>query len=326
VAYTIATHLNMSMHVRCNEDGKKTAIPPPSHHLTFAFIGSFAGPANRDVNPTSLSTNTGRQNSTNQRRYSIVAPQSMSYRNILLGMGLTDAKGSRISTRKVPFADVLGVRGPLTRDLYLMKQGINPEVVGDPGLYFSTIFGNEVDEARRLASMSTDQAILDDGQAEFLLYQTIKDLCFISHEVEHNWFVTNLNEYQNVTLRAGKLGDGGNIYDAVKFISTCKAIVSSSLHGVVFAHSLSIPALPIQVTDKLYGGDFKFYDYYYSINVTNFHGRYSINNATTPNTTMVPKKSKDEWIQLVKTFPQPTFPFNNNNVHILDIVKALYQK
>ena len=42
----------------------------------------------------------------------------------------------------------LGVRGTRTRDGVLLQTGRNPEIVGDPGLYFATVF-HEIMERER---------------------------------------------------------------------------------------------------------------------------------------------------------------------------------
>lgn len=50
-------------------------------------------------------------------------------------------------------------------------------------------------------------------------------------------------------------------------ISKCEHIVSSSLHGLVFADAVGIPNLHLKVTDKLGGDGFKFEDYYSSFGI-----------------------------------------------------------
>lgn len=47
-------------------------------------------------------------------------------------------------------------------------------------------------------------------------------------------------------------------------IAICKCVISSSLHGLIFADSLGVPNLHITVSDKLAGDGFKFKDYYSS--------------------------------------------------------------
>ncbi len=50
--------------------------------------------------------------------------------------------------------------------------------------------------------------------------------------------------------------------NVAKKISTCSLVLSSSLHGLIFADSLSIPNAHIKISDNLTGGIYKFLDYY----------------------------------------------------------------
>ena len=49
-------------------------------------------------------------------------------------------------------------------------------------------------------------------------------------------------------------------------IIQCTSVVSSSLHGMIFADALGVPAAWISLSDKIIGGEFKFLDYLSSIN------------------------------------------------------------
>ena len=51
------------------------------------------------------------------------------------------------------------------------------------------------------------------------------------------------------------------------FIDSCKYVFSTSLHGVIVAHSLNIPALWIKYSDQLAGDNIKFYDYFESVEI-----------------------------------------------------------
>ena len=47
-------------------------------------------------------------------------------------------------------------------------------------------------------------------------------------------------------------------------ILSCRMILSSSLHGIIFSHSYGVPAYHIQLNDFFNNGNFKFADYYSS--------------------------------------------------------------
>ena len=224
---------------------------------------------------------------------SIARPSMNNKNTVLLGVG-TIASNRLDGAILRNDLHVLGVSGPRSRDAFLAKFGINPEVVGDPGVYLYTILKNKVDEVRKNV-------------------KGMRDLCFISHEVEVSEFRSIIPEHRNVTMSAG-----GALEDIVSKMARCRHMVSSSLHGVIFSHSLSIPAIPIQVSKKLMGGEWKFFDYFYGMNVTRFQGRMFISKSRES------PRSKTEWIDLIKAFPQPQFPINIEGLRTFRIFKDLF--
>jgi len=50
-------------------------------------------------------------------------------------------------------------------------------------------------------------------------------------------------------------------------IQKCEVLLSSSLHGLIFSHAYGKPAAWIELSDKVVGNGFKFYDYYLSLGV-----------------------------------------------------------
>lgn len=54
-------------------------------------------------------------------------------------------------------------------------------------------------------------------------------------------------------------------YLVAQQIASCKCVLSSSLHGLIFADSYGVPNIHITLSDKVTGGSYKFIDYYTGI-------------------------------------------------------------
>lgn len=55
--------------------------------------------------------------------------------------------------------------------------------------------------------------------------------------------------------------------EVIKKIAECEAIISTSLHGLIIADSFNIPNIWAIASNKLYGGEYKFKDYYSVYNI-----------------------------------------------------------
>jgi len=130
---------------------------------------------------------------------------------------------------------VVCVRGPLSGEL-LDKQGINhPGKYADPGILAPFIFNNK---------------------------NTIKHKIGIVphyHDFNHPWI-------KSCKKQGIKIIDVFSpLPKYFKQIQQCEIILSSSLHGIIFAHAYGKPALWIELSNKVAGNGFKFYDYYASV-------------------------------------------------------------
>jgi hypothetical protein len=92
-------------------------------------------------------------------------------------------------------------------------------------------------------------------------------------------------------------------------IAKCECIISSSLHGLVFADSLHIPSLHVLGSQALYGGNFKFEDYYSSFGLED--RPYVLDGAEIPNKKAVlerycisPDQVEEKKEQLIQCFPR----------------------
>lgn len=123
------------------------------------------------------------------------------------------------------------VRGEITkRRLKIDKTTL---ALGDPGVLASVVYDK--------AAYSTDKigVVVHYIDADLPIVQAIKyDPRFM--------IISPLDTPENVA----------------KNISSCRMIVSSSLHGLIFADSFNIPNAHIQLSDNVVGGSYKFRDYY----------------------------------------------------------------
>lgn len=136
---------------------------------------------------------------------------------------------------------VAAVRGPATRET-LLARGIEcPAVYGDPALLFPQVYEPAFTAEYELGIIphyidmdsSAVQAIARDDR-----------VCIID------------------------ITQSGRSRQELSFIddlARCKRIISSSLHGIIAADAYGIPALWVEFSNKVYGGGFKFADYFRSV-------------------------------------------------------------
>ena len=137
------------------------------------------------------------------------------------------------SDRPNPKARYLAVRGPLTRDRVVVVGGSCPEVYGDPALLLPLFHSTPV--------------------------KKVHDVGLVPHYCD-------LPHYQDTglpvisPLSADPLG-------VVDRIRQCRAILSSSLHGIVVAHAYGIPAAWLW-TGRINGDGTKFRDHAETMGIT----------------------------------------------------------
>lgn len=136
--------------------------------------------------------------------------------------------------------EVCAVRGPLTRD-NLKKQGIScPEVYGDPALLYPMFYKPAVFKKYRLGIVPHYIDSQNELLKKFVNVEGVK--------------IINIKDPLN---------------DFIDQVCCCERIVSSSLHGIIAADAYNIPSMWIKFSDKVVGGNFKFYDYLYSVGRNN---------------------------------------------------------
>ena len=148
------------------------------------------------------------------------------------GAGFIRADSTPASTPKAIYA----VRGPLTR-ARLLALGIEcPEVYGDPALLLPRYWRAEVDRRHEIG--------------------------VIPHMVDAQLpWIEALRRNPGVRV----IDVQGDLRQFVREVTSCRVILSSSLHGLICADAYGVPSRWIKLSDGLVGGSFKFNDYYLGI-------------------------------------------------------------
>lgn len=123
--------------------------------------------------------------------------------------------------------DVRAVRGPLTRTFLINKEIHVPEVYGDPALL--------------LPNVMPELLVWRDSPAYDLTY------------------IPNMNDYQKATAYPWIFNPRSPLYDCLERIARSRMVIGSSLHAIVVAESLGIPARFVMSGIE---PEFKYIDYY----------------------------------------------------------------
>jgi hypothetical protein len=154
----------------------------------------------------------------------------------------TNVWGAGIMTRyeKIKGGFFFAVRGYKTIER-LQELGLAaPPVVGDPALLL-----------RRLITQKKEP---------------VYEYGLIPHIVDYDDCV---EKYKHLPIQFINMGDT-DVHKTLSQIVKCKRIFSSSLHGLIIAHTYGIPALWCQFSDKIGGDNIKFLDYFSSVNLIEY--------------------------------------------------------
>ena len=137
---------------------------------------------------------------------------------------------------KVKPQKIHAVRGPLSRE-NVIRSGLEcPEVFGDPALLYPMFYR-------------------PDGPKKY-------DMGIIPHYVDkHSSLLDKFSDLPNVKL----IDINAPTNKFIDEVSACKAVASSSLHGLIVADAYDIPSTWLSISDKVLGGGFKFRDYFLSV-------------------------------------------------------------
>lgn len=152
---------------------------------------------------------------------------------------------------KIKEAKFLAVRGPQTRK-HLLDQGFYvPEVFGDPALLLPRFYNPEIKKEYSLG-----------------IVPHYKDFDLISEKFGNDKNVLIIDLMTN------------DIEATTNQFLKCKVIVSSSLHGVIVAHTYGIPAVWQKFSESVFGDDIKYQDYFESVEILPYSS-YVLQKSTT---------------------------------------------
>ena len=148
--------------------------------------------------------------------------------------------GSGIISKKYPAenAKFLAVRGPQTR-AFLLKKGYDvPEIYGDPALLLPRYYNPKIDKKYKIGIIPH--------------YRDYK-------KVEHHY------KKEKAILLIDLMTN--DIEKTTNQFLKCEKIVSSSLHGIIVAHTYGIPAIWQKFSNDVFGDDIKYQDYFESVSI-----------------------------------------------------------
>ena len=136
---------------------------------------------------------------------------------------------------------VYAVRGPLTRN-YLLNNGVDcPPIYGDPALLLPYHYQPCVEKCYKIG-LIPHYVDYDNDVIKKIVEKYPNDVVLINMQSYSHW------------------------HDVVDIINQCEMILSSSLHGLIVSDSYSVPNVWISLSDKIRGGNFKYLDYFQSVN------------------------------------------------------------
>ncbi|OXB07626.1 polysaccharide pyruvyl transferase family protein [Flavobacterium pectinovorum] len=161
---------------------------------------------------------------------------NVNHKCIVWGSGII-SKDSKIKN-----AVFLAVRGPQTRK-YLLSLGYKvPEIYGDPALLLPDYFNPEVTK-----------------KYEYGIVPHYND-----YKIVQSWF-QGQNHIKIIDMMTNDIES-----KTIEFLE-CKKVVSSSLHGVIIAHTYAIPAVWQPFSNGVFGDDIKYQDYFESVKIPSYN-------------------------------------------------------
>jgi len=178
-----------------------------------------------------------------------------------------------------PISHIYAVRGLLTAEK--LKSGWKPTAMGDPGRLI------------QLIELTTDK---------YCGSTCAREICFVPHMKDANVYKPSIESTVHV------FWPNTTWTDMVEKLSGCRYVICSSLHCLIISDTLGIPNRWVQFegsgTEKI-AGQFKFQDYFTSINSTRLQPTRAIDEAVA----LGPSRKQDNFNanKLLDSFPYHLF-------------------
>ncbi len=170
---------------------------------------------------------------------------------IVWGSGVSGQERTFVHPKKI-----FSVRGPKTKE-FCDRYGVQcSEVYGDPALLLPLVY-----QPRRGVQCSIAASSVQDVQ------KASYRLGIIPHVVDlHHPVIEEIREKYGDEILIIDLAHYKKWTDVIDQICSCERILSSSLHGLIVSDAYQVPSCWIELTGKISGGYFKFFDYALSVN------------------------------------------------------------
>lgn len=188
---------------------------------------------------------------------------------------------------------ILSVRGELTRKV-LASRGYpkNQIRIGDPAILLPDFYNPSSREKK--FKLGVIPHIID--------YEKGSDL------------FKNMENCILINLRLSGDEEITEIEKIIDDINSCECIISSSLHGLIVAHSYGIPGAWCEFSDRVIGGGFKFRDYF-SAHTKNYESIQCLNLKDT--------QKIDSLDEIIKTASQILIETERDKAQVYDIINEL---
>ncbi len=203
---------------------------------------------------------------------------------------------SKVIIEKITQAEVIRVEQDYCEEDHIMCTGSILECVNDKSIVFGTgsaYYNYSVKAAKKYLSvrgkLSYDNIVKNNmecftfGDPVLLLPDLFPKktksndykLGIIPHYIEYYNAMTLFRDMDDVIV-IDLLKKPETVIDEV---NRCDKTVSSSLHGLILSHAYNIPSVWIKFTDKVLGDGFKFHDYFSSVNINQYDGKFISNRS-----------------------------------------------